>query len=83
MVEIGAFHLRRGSLGDGEKFLDGSFALAVLEAFVPLPQSCDDGPRQRLASSLGNGLGQAMGFRIFDIQAQGIPFCTIIYLSLL
>jgi hypothetical protein len=62
VVEIGTFDLGRGSLGDGQKFLDGGLAAAALEAFVAFPQSFCDGTGQGLACSLGNGLGQTVGF---------------------
>ncbi len=83
MVEIRTLYLCRGSPGDGKEFLDRGLPLAALEAFVPFPKSCDDGPRQRFSSGFGNGLSQAMRFRVFDIQAHFLPFCIVVYLSLL
>jgi hypothetical protein len=72
VVEIGTLDLGRGSLGDSEKFLDGGLASADPEAFVAFPQSFSDGTGQGLAGGFGNGLGQTVGFRVFDIQAHGV-----------
>jgi hypothetical protein len=72
VVEIGTFDLGRGSLSDGEKFLDGGLASADPEAFVAFPQSFSDGTGQGLAGGFGNRLGQTVGFRVFDIQAHGV-----------
>ena len=71
VVEIMTFDLGRGSLRNGEKFLDRGLASANPEAFVAFPQSFRDGTGQGLASGLGDGLGQTVGFRVLDIQAHG------------
>jgi hypothetical protein len=43
VIEIGTFDVGRGSLGDGEKFLDAGLASAALQAFIAFPQSLSDG----------------------------------------
>jgi hypothetical protein len=72
VVEIGTFDPDRGSLSNGEQFLDRGLASTDPEAFIAFPQSFRDGTGQGLACGLGNGLGQTVGFRVFDIQAHGL-----------
>jgi hypothetical protein len=72
VIEIRTFGLGGGTLGDGEKFLNGGFATAGLEAFVAFPQSFYDSTSHGLAGDLGNRLSETVGFRIFDIEAHGV-----------
>jgi len=72
VIEIRTFDLGGGALGDGEKFLNGGLATAGLETFVAFPQSFLDSRSHGLAGGLGNGLGETAGFRIFDVEADGV-----------
>jgi hypothetical protein len=72
VIEIRTFDLGGRALGDGEKFLNGGLAAAGLEAFVAFSQSFLDGMSHGLAGCLGNGLSETVGFRIFDIEANGV-----------
>jgi hypothetical protein len=71
VIEIRTFGLGGGTLGDGEKFLNGGFATEALEAFVAFSQSFLYGTSHGLAGDLGNRLSETVGFRVFDIEAQG------------
>ena len=80
VIEIRPFDLGGGPLRDGKQFLDGSLASMALEAFVAFPQGFRDNISHRLAGGFGNGLSEAMGFRVFDVEACENSFFLYIHL---
>ncbi len=71
VIEIRAFDMRRATVGDSKKFLDGRPAPASLEAFVALPQRLRDSTSDGFAGQFADSFGKAMGFRVLDVQAPG------------
>ena len=85
MIKARSLNLGGGTLGDGQKFLEGGLAATALEPLKAFPLSFRDGASHGLAGGLGNGLRKAVGFRVLDIEGHGtstlpydfLPFCIL------
>src|ERR1700732_3493784 len=86
MSEVGTLDVGGGALGDGAQFLDGGFIAATLKTLVALTQGFRYGAGQGFPGLQGNRLSEPVGFRVFDIEAQGassllyhcLPFFTVV-----
>ena len=74
VIEIGALDMGGGSIRDGPDVGGEGFGIAPVEALVAFAQRLGDGAGQGLAGGLCNGLGEPVGFRIFDAEARCISF---------
>jgi len=68
MVEIGTLDVGGGALRDSPKIGGERFGIAPLETLIAFARSFRDGARHRLASSLGDGLGETVGFRVLNVS---------------
>src|SRR5689334_111084 len=69
MIEIRTLHVRSGALRDGPEIGSERFRVALLDAFIALPQGFLDDAGHRRAGGLGDGLGKPVGFGVFDVQS--------------
>src|SRR5208283_5263221 len=72
VIDVWAFSMSRRAFGDGAQFLRRSFSAPALEAVIAFPQRFDNGPGYSFTGYLADSLGQAMSFRIFDVEAHAV-----------
>ena len=77
MIEVRVLDLGRGALRDGQQFLQRGFALAALKLFVAFAKSFRDYAGHRLAGGFGDGLSEAVGFRVFDVEGHSSFYLSI------
>jgi hypothetical protein len=69
MVEIGTLDVSGNALGNGPDIGDKCFGIALVEAFIAFSQGFRNDARQGLAGSLGDSLGETVGFWVFHVKA--------------
>ena len=83
MVEIGAFDVGGGAVGDGADVSRERLRIALVEPLVAFAQGFGDGAREGFAGFLGDGLREPVCLRILDVQALfflSVPCSTFLYL---
>jgi hypothetical protein len=79
MIQVGAFDVSGGPRSDGAQFLKGGFATAALKTLVALAQGFRHNASHRFPRLQRDGLGEPVGFRVFDDETHGLhqPFFII------
>ena len=69
MIEIWAFDMSGGPLGDRAQFLHRGSTPAALEALVPFTQGFRDGVRHAFSGFLDDCPREPVGFGVLDVKA--------------
>ena len=72
MLEVWTLDMSGSAPGDSTDVSGERFRIALLGSLISFPQSFPDDVSHRFTSSLSDGLGESVGFRILDIEAHGL-----------
>ena len=77
MIEIWAFDMGSGALGNCAEFLHAGLAPTAWQALKAFPESFGHYPRHGFPRLLSDGRREAMRFRVFDMESFHEQFLSV------